>query len=379
MITDDHSAWHYRGPLIRALVAKGLDVYVLTPEGEYVDRLKSLGAKHIPIRIHRFMDPIGDLRFIFELYHIFRKERFDLVHNFSIKPNTFGAIVAKLAGLKKIVGSVTGLGYVFTLDNSVTSKILRFIVWKLYWLGFTCSEKVWLQNPDDIELLVSLGILTRSKAVLIKSSGVDLDLFAPSKIDVARLNALKQELSVNGTKKIVTMIARPLWTKGVKEFVEALHIVQQRMPDVCFLLVGQKEIGNPDNVSDEFLQASESDSFHYLGWRSDIREIMALSSVIVLPSYYREGIPKSLVESLAMGKAIVTTENIGCKETVEHGKNGYLVPIKDSLALADAIETILADPQKLQEFGMYARKKAEQEFDEKIVISRIIQELYSLE
>jgi N,N'-diacetylbacillosaminyl-diphospho-undecaprenol alpha-1,3-N-acetylgalactosaminyltransferase len=377
VVTDSHSAWHFRRGLIKALLQEGLDVYIITPVGPYIKKLKGLGVKHIPVNVSRFMNPLSDLRFFLDLYRIFRRDRFDVVHNFSIKPNTYGAIAARLAGNGKILGSVTGLGYLFTDQQGLGgTSAVKIVARQLYRLGFKYTDKIWFQNSDDIEAFASAGIRVREKAVVIKSSGVDTEEFSPMTVDREALASLRLELAPNGAR-IVTMVARPLWSKGVREFVEACELLKNITPSVLFIVVGEKEQGNPDNVPDEYIRKKESERLRFIGWRDNIKEIFAVSSLVVLPSY-REGTPKSSIEAMAMGKPLVTTDAVGCKETVENSRNGYLVPVGDSLALADAIYRLVTNRKLLSDFGIYSRKKAEKEFDEKIIVTRIIRELYQI-
>ena len=376
VVTDSHSAWHFRRGLVKALIHKGIGVYIITPTGPYIENLKGLGAKHIPVNVSRFMNPLADIKFFLDLYRIFRRERFDVVHNFSIKPNTYGAVAARLAGVKKIFAAVTGLGYLFTKEQGIGPSAIKFVATNLYKLGFRYTDKIWFQNNDDIEAFVSAGIAIRDKAVLIKSSGVDIDEFSIKAVDESTLASLRREFAPN-QGKIVTMVARPLWNKGIREFVEASELLRERMPDAVFIVVGEKEAGNPDNVPDDYIREKESGKLHFIGWRDEIREIYLLSSIVVLPSY-REGTPKSLIEAMAMGKPIVTTDAVGCKETVDNRKNGILVPVGDSSKLADAIYELASNEELIREFGQYSRKKAKKEFDEKIVVGRIIKEVYQI-
>jgi N,N'-diacetylbacillosaminyl-diphospho-undecaprenol alpha-1,3-N-acetylgalactosaminyltransferase len=185
---------------------------------------------------------------------------------------------------------------------------------------------------------------------------------------------LRQELA-GKSSKIITMVARPLWSKGIREFVEAYNILMDCMKDAVFIVVGEKEEGNPDNVPDKYIVENHSERLQFIGWRDDVKEIYALSTIVVLPSY-REGTPKSLLEAMAMGKAIVTTDAPGCREAVDHGKNGLLVPVGNSQKLAKSIYELATNKRKRTLFGRYSRKKAIREFDEKIVISQLLSKMY---
>lgn len=378
--SDDFSLWVFRKGLISTLIEQGHSIYLICSPGKYINLLEEMGAIHIPVDLYRFFNPLKDIKLFLNFYRIFRRENFDIVHSFTIKPNIFGAVAAKIAGVKKIILSVTGAGIIkedeFT--RGLKMKVLRAILKKLYWLACTISNKVWVQNADDIDFFKKKRILREGKAVLIRSSGVNLDEFSPKAVDQRALYHIKRELDSNISTKFVLMVTRPLWNKGVREFIDASEIIGGKYPFIKFILVGGIDEGNPLSVAEDFLREKESNNFKWLGFRDEIRELLMISDVSVLPSYYPEGIPKNLLEALAMRKPIVTTNNVGCKEVVEESKNGYLVPIKDSKALADAIEKLIIDGNKREEFGRYSRMKAEKEFDEKLIVNRILNELYQL-
>lgn len=376
--SDDFSIWHFRKGLIKALLEKDIEVYAISTAGKYVELIESLGAVHIPIKMDRFVNPIKDLKFLIALYNIFRVHKFDIVHNFTIKPNIYGAIAARLAGIKRVINSVTGLGYVFSDTPGLKLKVLRYIVKRLYWLSCKLSNNVWFQNNDDLTFFVKSNLISKTKAVLIKSSGVPLEEFTPDSFDRDKVAILKKELGIDDSTKFVTMVGRKIWSKGIKEFIEASKEVKKKYPSVKFLSIGEREEDNPSSVPESYLREEASKNFQWLGFRKDIKEIFALSDIVVLPSYYNEGVPRGLLEAMAMGKPIITTDTVGCREVVEIDKNGYLVPVRKSKALADAIEALVNDGKKRIEFGRYSRLKVEREFDETIVVERIIKELYQL-
>jgi glycosyltransferase involved in cell wall biosynthesis len=172
---------------------------------------------------------------------------------------------------------------------------------------------------------------------------------------------------------VITMVSRLMWEKGVREFIEAAKIIKSRYPEAFFLLVGGIDKENPSAISEKYLNEAEHEGYiKWLGHRNDVVNLLAISDIVTLPSYYREGVPKVILEAMAMEKPIVTTDNIGCKETVEEGKNGFLVPVKDPVALSDGIEKLILDKKMRTEFGKYSRLKVEREFDEKDVIEKTI-------
>lgn len=372
---DIKSAWVFRKGLIKTLVAEGNEVYVIaTDDGKYSrEYIEKLGSIFRPLDIPRFMNVAGDLKFCLSLYHVLRLERFDVVHTFSVKPNTYGAIIARLAGVKHVISTITGLGFALSDESSF---LLRNFVSILFKIAGKCCDKISFQNPDDFSLFISSRIVCKKKAFLIRSSGVNLAEYSTDRLDNGKTARIREELAIDDSTKTVLMVARAIWSKGIKEFIEASKALSEVDYRVKFLLVGEPVEDNPLSVPVEYLQAQKTDDFEWIGYRHDLREILALSSVVVLPSYYREGIPKSLLEAMAMSKPIITTNNVGCREAVESGKNGYLIPVKDSKALADAIANLLEDDIKREAFGRYSYIKVKAEFDEEQIIRDTLTYLY---
>ncbi len=379
VLNDDFSAWHFRKNLIRTLCERGIDVCVITPDGPYVSYIQSLGARHIPVKMTRFLSPIGDLRLLMGLYRIFSSGEYDLVHNMTIKPNIYGAVAARLAGVPKIVGLVSGLGYAFSGDMYWRDRVLRTVVSWMYWVAGKLSNRFWFQNEEDFRFFVEARLLDPTKAVLIRGSGINLQEYSPEAVERGDVERLRTELGMaESTQLVLMMVARVVWSKGVREFIEASQRVGRSGRDVHFLLVGPQDPASPDPVPKEFLHQVVSPRLTWLGFRRDVKEILALADIVVLPSYYREGVPRVLLEAMALGKPIVTTDNVGCREVVESGKNGFIVPPKDPEALASAIDLLLDSSALRASFGGYGRAKAKQEFDESLVIRRVLTELYGL-
>lgn len=377
---DDFSIWVFRRGLIEQLKKLGHEVYIISSIGRYASKLASLGVEHLPVNIERFISPINDCFVFLKLYKLFRSHKFDIVHNFTIKPNIYGSLAGKIAGVRNIFASVTGLGILFSdsFEGNAPFKILHAIAKGLYLLAARCCTRIWFQNSGDLDFFVAHRFITPEKAILIKGSGVNLKEFNRNAVDEGHIKTLKKLVGDDGSNLYVTMVTRILRNKGVLEFIRASEIVMEKYPKVKFLLVGGLENENPLAVSEEYLKKKKGDAFVWLGFRDDIKEIQALSDISVSASYYPEGIPKSLLEAMAMGNPVIATNHVGCREVVEHGKNGYLIPIKDPVALGDSIENLINNPNKCKEFGEYSRKKAENEFDEKIVVNRIITELYGI-
>jgi N,N'-diacetylbacillosaminyl-diphospho-undecaprenol alpha-1,3-N-acetylgalactosaminyltransferase len=204
-----------------------------------------------------------------------------------------------------------------------------------------------------------------------------VDEFSMENIERARLDGLRAELGVEPEAQVVLMVVgRAIWSKGVREFVEVSQSARHWGLPVKFVLVGPVEPHNPDAVPQDYLTSAASPGFVHLPFRDDIRELLALANVVVLPSYYREGVPRVLLEALAMQKPVVTTDSVGCREVVEHGRNGFLVPIKDSPSLGSAIRTLLEDRDLQATFGEQSLVRAREQFDERKIVQRVLTDVY---
>ncbi len=377
VINDAFSAWIFRRGLIKSLVATtGNQVLVLAPKSEkYSQLIKSIGAKHIPIPIKRFIHPISDLVLCLRIYKIFKKEKPDVIHSFTIKPNIYAALIGKFLGVQSIFCSVTGLGAVYARDAHASLKVMRILITPLYYLACKYCTRFSFQNADDMEYFISKKILSERKAVLIRSSGVNLDEYS---MEAADTQSAKKEMVLSGNEKIILMVARAIWSKGVREFIESSREVNRLNTPARYILIGSVESG-PDAVPLNYLQSNASHNFQWLGFKDQIRDYIAASDIVVLPSFYPEGVPRCLLEAMALGKPIITTDNVGCKEVIEHEKNGYMIPVKNSQALADAVEKLLSNPSIMQEYGRYSRVKIEREFSEGLVIAETLSKLYKFD
>lgn len=380
----DRSIWSFRRGLIRVLCERGHKVYVLCTSGDYVNQIERLGAIHIPVKISRFMDPLVDLKYLVRLCRVFSRERFHLVHNFTIKPNVFGAIAARLVGIPRVYALVEGLGFGYPEDPGLKPWICRRILLILYRICCLLSTRVWFINLDDMSLFLSHKVISKKKVVFIRSVGVDIEEYSPSSVVHKHVEKLRSEFgdtTRDTTKRIlyVTMVGRMIWPKGVREFVNAARELEATHANVKFLLVGEIQEGSPESIPREYLRSQVPSNFLWLDFRHDVKEILALSDVVVLPSYYREGVPRCLLEAMAMRKPIVAVDFVGSRELIVHGENGYLVPLKNSKALASAIRQLIDDPKKRSKFGEYGRSWVEKEFDERIIVKLVLNKLYGME
>ena len=354
--------YNFRIGLMRVLRKKGFEVVCIAPEDSFVEKFKDEGFRFIPLEYLRRESKglFNNLLLIWELYKIYKEEKPDLIFHYTIKPNIFGNIASGIAGIRSI-SVVTGLGSFF-----VRKSVLQIVIKYLYKFSFIFTEKVFFLNTDDRDLFVKEGIIPSKKEVLVNGEGIDTDYFSPE--------FCKEYSKKRKDHLVFLLIARLLWDKGIGEFVESARKVKERYPEVEFWLLGPLDKANPTAVPSKTIKSwEEKGIIKYLGVVDDVRPLIHQSDVVTLPSY-REGIPRSLLEAISIGKPIITTDAPGCREVVEDGKNGFLVPVKDVEALTNAmIKFIELTEEERQEMGHYSREKAIREFDEKIIVKKYIE------
>ncbi|WP_370231041.1 glycosyltransferase family 4 protein [Marinobacter nauticus] len=343
----------FRGPLLRALVAKGLDVHVAAPDLADVPdirtELEALGITLHEIGLKRTgTNPVADLATVAELCRLMRRIRADYVLGYTIKPVIYGSLAAWLAGVPKRFSLVTGLGYAFTGEASGKRGLLRKLIQRLYRFGLSRSRKVFFQNPDDEALFRQLKLLPADiPSCVVNGSGVDVADYA---------------LAPLPEKPSFLLIARLLGDKGVREYAQAARKVKARYPDAVFRLVGWID-DNPDAISQQELDGwVNTGTVEFLGKLADVRPAIADCNVYVLPSY-REGTPRTVLEAMAMGRPVITTDAPGCRETVTDGDNGFLVPVQAVDELAAAMVRFLENPELVAGMGERSRLVAERKYD----------------
>lgn len=346
------SLLHFRGPLISALKAKGLQVHVAAPDvplgAEVRTKLEMQGlvVHSIPLR-RTGMNPLADLMTLLSLLRLMRSIRPVYVMGYTIKPVIYGSMAAWLARVPKRFALITGLGYAFQGESQ--RGALRSLVQRLYALALGRAHKVFFQNPDDEALFRKAGILAPwIPSCVVNGSGVDLAQYAVAPLPKYPVHFL--------------LIARLLGDKGVREYAEAAGRVRGRHPEVLCSLAGWID-SNPDAIAKAELDTWVAvGALEYLGRLSDVRPAIGASSVYVLPSY-REGTPRTVLEAMAMGRAVITTDAPGCRETVVDGDNGFLVPVKSVEALERAMQCFIDDPALAQRMGQRSRQMAENKYD----------------
>ena len=365
-----NNAWDilvWRRTLVRTLLAAGFEIAVVAPPGPAIPAVAGLGCRILTYPLHRrSLNPLEEARSLAGLYAVYRRWRPTIAHHFTIKPNLYGALAARLAGVPVVIATVTGLGYIWT-DEGPRTRVLRAILGPVYRTVLHLADAVIYLNEEDRQTLGG------RRTVVIPGEGVDLEGFSSEAVPSERRQALRAELGLGPDARVVLMVGRMLRHKGVGEFVEAARRIREACPEVAFLLVGPSDAGNPARILPEEIRAWEAAGLvRYLGAREDVRELMAVADVVVLPTYYREGLPRVLIEAAAMGRPLVATDIPGCREVVQDGVNGFLVPPRDGLALARAIETLLKSPDLQAEFGAASRRLAEERFSDREVVNRIL-------
>lgn len=360
-----NTGWYlhnFRLSLIKSLRDRGHQLILLSPPDPYGQMLRDQGFRWIPAPMDRLsINPLYEARLLLWLIRLCEHEKIDLVHGFTVKCAVYGSLAARLSGGKARVGAVAGLGYVFA-SNDVKARLLRPIVRLMLRLSLGGKKsRLILQNPDDVALFEQFGLVAGDAIRLIRGSGVDLARFKPR----------------DGEREVgpfrVVLPARLLWDKGVGELVEAARLLQSRGRSVEVLLAGKPDSGNPAAVPESDLLAWQDEGVvRWLGQVDDMPALFQSVDAVALPTYYREGLPKSLIEAAACALPLITTDMPGCREVVTHEVDGLLVPIRDPEALADAICRLMDNPALCKRLGDAARSKAVAEFDDQIVITKTL-------
>jgi glycosyltransferase involved in cell wall biosynthesis len=348
----------HRLPIALAARDDGFEVHVATAAGGATATIEAHGIAYHRLRLSRSgTNPIRELLTLVEIARVIRRIRPDIVHLVTVKPVIYGGIVARMVRTPAVVAAISGLGHVFVARDFRT-RVVRALMATAYRIALSRSGlKVIFQNASDYNALARIGAVTREKAVLIRGSGVDLSEY--------------RAMSESDGVPVVTFAARLLKPKGVYEFVAAAERLRQSGVQARFLLVGDVDPGNTSSAT-----AAEIDRWRaegvveVLGHRSDIAAIFAASNLVVLPSYYGEGLPRVLAEAAACGRAVVTTDMPGCRDAIEPGKTGVLVPPRDVGSLCQAIRDLLSDPVRRKQMGAAGRALAEREYGIELVVAK---------
>ncbi len=352
VVTEDWYFVSHRLALAVAAQAAGFDVTVATRVGRHGETIRVSGIRLVPFGLARSYG--NPLREILSLVRLYRRERPDIVHHVALKPIVYGAIAARIARVPAQVNAVVGLGWLFTSTKGVMRLVRPAARWVLATLLRAPGTLTIVQNPDDRALLIR-SRLPESRIRLIRGAGVDTNVFAPVPEPAGQV--------------CIVLAARMLWDKGVGEFVEAARLVRQAGVGARFALVGNPDPDNPASVPEATLRKWHGqDGIEWWGRRDDMPSVFHAAHIVCLPSYYREGLPKVLLEAAACGRPLITTDAPGCREVVQDGDNGILICPRDAQSLAQAIEILARDERLRQSMGKRGREIILKDFSSQQVV-----------
>ncbi|MGV3639542.1 MAG: glycosyltransferase family 4 protein [Adhaeribacter sp.] len=360
VINKSWNIYNFRMGLVNSFLKLGHQVIAIAPQDAYSKKLVEAGCEYYPVEMeNKGTNPVQDMLLVRRFYQVYKQVKPDVILQYTIKPNIYGTLAARLAGIPTI-NNVSGLGTVFIIRNFVSKVALG-----LYRLAFRFPAKVFFQNHEDRDLFLKHKLVRQSITDVLPGSGVDTRRFQP-----AAVFRRQQPFTF-------LMIARVLYEKGVVEYVEAARLLRARYPEVRVQLLGgideSGNIGIKHAVFDTWVQEG---AIEYLGTSDDVAGHIAAADCVVLPSY-REGTPKTLLEAAAMGKPLITTNVPGCKETVVDGLNGYLCEVRNAQDLAQQMARLYELPdQQLHRMGQASRRLAEDKFDERYVINKYLQAIH---
>ncbi|MBW1987930.1 MAG: glycosyltransferase family 4 protein [Deltaproteobacteria bacterium] len=347
----------FRTGLMRELLTRGWRVSCAGAADGYEGRIQAMGVPFTPLPLDmRGMNPAADLRYLGALAALYRRARPDVIHHFTIKPVIYGGMAARLTPAR-VVNTITGLGYMFTgPDRGARAMLAR----TLYRVGLSSASHTWFLNAEDRDYFLKHRVVGSEQSGVLPGEGVDSERFSPRK-------------RPSGGPPMVVYVGRILGDKGLYELAEAAERVKREIPRARFLLVGPRDERNPSVVPETDLRGwVDRGVFEWAGPVDDVRPHLAGADVVVLPSY-REGLPMSLLEAMAMERAVAATDVPGCREVVEHEKTGLLVPPRNPRALAQALVRLLSDPGLAASMGKAGRQRVLAHFDEKKVIRRVLE------
>jgi len=345
-----------RRQLITSIIERGHRVILTGYQHGYEREIEAMGASFIKVTFNRAgFNPFKDISLIMNYLRIIKKERVDLVHSYTIKPNIFGSIAARMAGVSNVYPTLNGIGYAFT-SKGIKARVARFFASILYRIAFKYSKAIFVHNSDDIDLMVGIHLAEEEKFVLTLGSGIDTQYYKAS--------PMPDTISF-------LLISRLLKVKGIMEYIEAAQQVKQKYPEISFHLVGPTD-PNPTGIKLKDIQRDiDNNIIDYHGNQADVRPFLKNAAVLVLPSY-REGIPHTVLEAMSTGRAILTTDVPGCRETVVNGKNGFLVRPYSGEHLAEKMLWMIENPEKVQEMGYNSLLIAKEKFEVKLVNQTIL-------
>lgn len=362
-----NSLIRFRGDFIKSLIEKGFEVFTAAPDytDDDVEAIRAMGARPIEFKLQRTgLNPVKDLKSIQELKSIIKENHIDLVFPYTIKPVIYGSLAANRCKIS-VISLITGLGYAFT-GRSSKAKVLQKITETLYKLSIRKNKIIVFQNKDDYQLLLDRNVISKNQKIsFVSGSGVNLKEFS-----------FKEK---NATENVsFLLIARLIEEKGITLYLEAAKMLKAKYPKTEFHLIGAPET-SPSAISEDEIKMMHGEGviiFH--GSQSNIEEHLHKRDIFVLPSYYREGLPRTTLEACACGNPIITTDSVGCREAVKEGNNGFLIKPKNLEALIQSMEYFITNPDRIKEMGINSRKYAEERFDVNIINNDLVQLIESV-
>lgn len=359
--TTDMSLVLLLGNQLASFVQAGYEVHTIAGDAPSARALQELGVEHHVVpSLTRAFDPRSDLRAPVALYRAFRTIRPDLVHTHNPKPGVFGRLAARAAGVPAVVNTVHGL---YALPEDRWSK--RALVYGLERFAATCSDAELVQNPEDVATLRRMRVPERTLHLL--GNGIDLAHFDPARVDPGRVAEVRAQVGAGPDDVVCGLVGRLVWEKGYREVFTAVESLRSRLPRLKVFVAGPRDEAKADAVTEEAMARAAASGIVFLGMRDDVDVLYRAMDLYVLASH-REGWPRSAMEAAAMGVPVVATDIRGCRQVVDPGVTGLLVPPRDPARLADAIERLVADPDRRRAYAAAARAKAAREFDEGSVI-----------
>ncbi len=375
IVNTDGALYRFRKPIIKMLVDEGHEVVTISSESSYFGKLTALGVRPRALEFLRHsVSPFHNIVLGVRLYRYIREEAPDIVHNFTHKPAIFGSIAAWFCKTQGIFVTITGLGSLFSNNNN-KSKILRFLLLLQYRIALQFVTNVFFQNPDDMEMFLTQKIINIRKAILTNGSGIDLNEFYMPTAEEVKANRQRLGECIGsdvGGRKIVLFTARGVREKGFFEFYEASRRISALEPGQYIFV----HLGLIDSESSEFITGEAVSEYakdcgvFYLGFVENIRDYIVASDIMVLPSVYREGTPRSLIEALSLGKSIITTDRPGCRETVVDGWNGFFCEGNNVNSLVSKI--LMVDDKFMQNAIARSRRLCQKKYDSELIVGNTL-------
>ena len=343
----NRTAYNFRGDLVKKIINAGYEVLITGPNRDNVDKVEELGARFVEIPMNKNgVNPLKDFAYMNALRKLFKKEKPDVVLGYTSKPVIYGSMAGKLAGVPHKVAMVTGAGYAFTAKTK-KAKIIKLIMSILYKIGFMCADTVIFQNTDDKEQFIKEKLVKKDKCEIVNGSGVNMEKFS---------------VAPYPEQMTFFMLSRVMYSKGIREYLEACEIVKAKYPHVRCMLLGACE-GIQNSLSQEDLDTYINKGvIEHFGETDTVADYYKQCSVYVLPSY-REGTPRTVLEAMSMGRPIITTDAPGCRETVIDGKTGFLVPIQNGQAVAEKMIEFIEHPELVEQMGKNSNEYCRNKFD----------------